>query len=167
MPTSDRGKPAPLSAGLLLYRVDDAGPSVLLGHPGGPFFRNKDFGAWSIPKGLVNDDEDLEAAAQREFEEEVGWRPVGQFEPLGEVRLRSGKRVVAFALRSDQSEEELLARFSPGQFTMEWPPRSGVQQSFPEIDRVAFFSLAAAHERINPGQTPFISRLERLLSQVP
>jgi predicted NUDIX family NTP pyrophosphohydrolase len=137
---------------------------VLLGHPGGPFFANKDAGAWTIPKGLADPDEPLEVAALREFAEELGWRPSGALAPLGEVRLRSGKRVVAFALRTDEPEDVQLARFRPGRFTMEWPPRSGRQHEFPEIDRAAFFSLDAAGEKISAAQRPLLDRLVKLLA---
>jgi predicted NUDIX family NTP pyrophosphohydrolase len=122
--------PHPTSAGVLLFRQAPGTLRVLLAHPGGPYFSNKDAGAWSIPKGLVNPDENLADAARREFEEELGWRPDGELLPLGEVRLRSGKRLVAFALHCDDSEETLLAKFRPGTFTMEWPPRSGRTSEF-------------------------------------
>lgn len=162
-----RGKHSPLSAGILLYRVDDAGAWALLGHPGGPFFGKKDAGAWTIPKGLVLPGEDLAVAARREFAEEVGWRPVGDLEPLGEVRLKSGKRVQGFALRTQEPADALLARFAPGLFTMEWPPRSGRFQEFPEIDRIEFFPLAVARAKINPAQAVFLDRLEQLIASSP
>jgi predicted NUDIX family NTP pyrophosphohydrolase len=144
---------------VLLYRVDADAISVLLGHPGGPFFGAKDAGAWTVPKGLVHPGEDLADAAVREFAEEAGWRPAGQLHALGEVRLRSGKRVAAFALRTHERPADLLDRFAPGVFSMEWPPRSGRMQEFPEIDRIDFFPLALAHEKINPAQRPFLDRL--------
>ena len=160
MPPNDNSRP--LSAGLLLYHVDGATIEALLGHPGGPFFSKKDTGAWTIPKGLVEPGEDLAEAARREFAEEVGWRPEGELEPLGEVRLKSGKRVVGFALRTEEPPATLLARFSPGQFRLEWPPRSGRYEEFPEIDRANFFPLALARDKINPAQAAFLDRLERL-----
>jgi predicted NUDIX family NTP pyrophosphohydrolase len=149
----------PLSAGILLYRIDGTTLEVLLARPGGPFFSNKDVGAWTIPKGLVECGEDLADAARREFDEEVGWRPTGDLEPLGEVLLKSGKRVVGFALRTDEPPADVLARFAPGHFTMEWPPRSGRVEEFPEIDRIAFFPLVAAREKVNPAQAAFLDRL--------
>jgi predicted NUDIX family NTP pyrophosphohydrolase len=155
-------KPAVLSAGILLYRRAGEGVRVLLGHPGGPFFARKDAGAWSIPKGLVDPGEPLEAAARREFEEELGWRPEGELAPLGEVRLSSGKRVTAFALLYAGDEAEALARFAPGRFTMEWPPRSGALAEFPEVDRIAFFDLPTARDKITLSQRPLVDRLEAL-----
>jgi predicted NUDIX family NTP pyrophosphohydrolase len=152
-----------MSAGILLYRSTAEGVRMLLAHPGGPFFAKKDDGAWSIPKGLLEADEDPAAAAVREFEEELGWRPAGEVQPLGEVRLKSGKRVIAFALASDEPEAAMLARFSPGMFQMEWPPRSGRSAEFPEVDRIAFFSLDEAARKLNPAQAPLIERLKDLL----
>jgi predicted NUDIX family NTP pyrophosphohydrolase len=160
-----RPVPHPTSAGVLLFRQAPGTLRVLLAHPGGPYFSNKDAGAWSIPKGLVNPDENLADAARREFEEELGWRPDGELLPLGEVRLRSGKRLVAFALHCDDSEETLLAKFRPGTFTMEWPPRSGRTSEFPEIDRLAFFSLDEAKEKMNDRQAPLLDRLVESLAR--
>jgi predicted NUDIX family NTP pyrophosphohydrolase len=155
------GSASKTSAGILLYRQCQP-LRVLLAHPGGPFFSNQDAGAWTIPKGLVGLDEDLAAAARREFEEELGWRPEGDLEPLGDVTLRSGKRVVAFALCSGDAEESLLARFAPGRFSIEWPPRSGRLAEFPEVDRIAFFSIEAAKEKLNDRQLPLVDRLAAL-----
>ena len=152
-------KATPTSAGILLYRVADEGVSVMLAHPGGPFFQCKDAGAWSIPKGLVNPDESPQDAARREFEEEVGWRPDGELHPLGEVRLKSGKRLIAFALRTHEAPARLCERFSPGVFTMEWPRGSGRLVEMPEVDRIAFFAIDAAREKINPAQQPLLDRL--------
>jgi predicted NUDIX family NTP pyrophosphohydrolase len=164
-------KPRQLSAGILLYRetreTDDS-LRVLLAHPGGPYFTNqdgsskKDAGAWTIPKGLVEPAEESERAARREFEEEVGWRPAGELQPLGEIRLKSGKRVIAFALAYHAAEEELLAKFTPGRFTMEWPPHSGKFSEFPEVDRIEFFSLSTAREKINERQAPLLDRFVEL-----
>jgi predicted NUDIX family NTP pyrophosphohydrolase len=154
--------PQPLSAGLLLYRQSEAGLRVLIAHPGGPYFAKQDLGAWTIPKGLINPGETPRDAALREFAEEVGWRPaceVTDLLELGETRLRSGKRITAFALVTDESEPDLLARFVPGVFKMEWPPRSGQRQAFPEVDRIAFVTLEDAAERLNPAQAVFIERL--------
>jgi predicted NUDIX family NTP pyrophosphohydrolase len=151
-----------LSAGILLYRQTPEGIRVLLAHPGGPYFSKKDAGAWTIPKGLVNVGEDLSAAARREFQEEIGVAADGELESLAEIRLRSGKRVVAFALAYHAAEEELLRGFQPGSFTMEWPPRSGKLSEFPEVDRIAFFSLSAAKEKINERQASLLDRLAEL-----
>jgi predicted NUDIX family NTP pyrophosphohydrolase len=151
-----------VSAGILLYREAAEAKRVLLAHPGGPFFARKDAGAWTIPKGLVDPGEDLADAALREFEEELGWRPAGDLAPLGEVKLKSGKRVVAFALRAAESEQEMLAQFSPGKFSMEWPRGSGRSVEFPEVDRIAFFAVEAARSAINPAQAPLLERLCKL-----
>ena len=156
-------KPTPTSAGILLYRRGEVGVSVLLAHPGGPYFRNKDMGAWTIPKGLINADESPEDAARREFEEEVGWRPEGELQPLGEVRLRSGKRVIAFALQTQDDAAVLYERFAPGAFKMEWPRGSGRFVEMPEVDRIEFLSIDAAREKINPAQQPLLERLLNLL----
>jgi predicted NUDIX family NTP pyrophosphohydrolase len=157
---------AEISAGILLFRDTPDGPRVLLAHPGGPFFVNKDAGAWTIPKGLIAPGEDPAAAARREFAEELGWQSGGELSPLGTVKLRSGKLVHGFAVRSDESEEALLDRFAPGVFTMEWPPRSGRSAEFPEVDRIQFFDLAEAKTRINPGQLAFLERLAVFLSDM-
>jgi predicted NUDIX family NTP pyrophosphohydrolase len=153
---------SPVSAGILLYRKASGGVRVLLAHPGGPFFAKKDVGDWTIPKGLVAPDEELAAAALREFEEELGWRPEGELTPLGEVKLKSGKRVIAFALRSHEEESAMLVRFSPGVFRMEWPPKSGRMAEFPEVDRIAFFSLEEAREKLNEAQAALIDRLAQV-----
>ena len=129
------------SAGLLLWRVRDGVREVLLGHPGGPFYARKDDGCWSIPKGEHDGGEEPLAAARREFAEELGLpAPDGVPVPLGEVQVRRGKTVTVWAVEADPD----LSGFAPGTFAMEWPPRSGRQQEFPEIDRVAWFDLDAA-----------------------
>jgi predicted NUDIX family NTP pyrophosphohydrolase len=129
---------------------------VLLVHPGGPFWAKKDAGAWSIPKGeYVEDEEDPLACARREFEEELGTPPPDDLVPLGEVRQRSGKRVTAWAAAGDLDP----AGIASNTFTMEWPPRSGRMQEFPEVDRAAWFALDEARERINPAQAAFLDRL--------
>ncbi|MBE7939960.1 MULTISPECIES: NUDIX domain-containing protein [Ramlibacter] len=143
------------SAGLLMFRRAAAGLEVLLAHPGGPFWQRKDSGAWTLPKGEIETGEDPLQAALREWREETGFAAGGPFAALGEVRLRSGKRVLAWAFEGDADP---LALRSNG-FEIEWPPRSGRMQSFPEIDRVAWFDLAQARERIAPAQTPFLDRL--------
>jgi predicted NUDIX family NTP pyrophosphohydrolase len=148
------------SAGLLMYRRGDAGLAVLLVHPGGPFWANKDLGAWSIPKGEHTADEEPLAAAQREFAEETGAQPRGEFVPLGEVTQPGGKHVTAWAVEGDFDPATLVS----GTFQMEWPPRSGRQRSFPEVDRAAWLSLDEARRKILAGQRPFIDRLERMLA---
>jgi predicted NUDIX family NTP pyrophosphohydrolase len=144
------------SAGLVVFRERGAALEVLLGHMGGPFWARKDAGAWSIPKGELDDGEDPLAGARREYAEELGHPPTdGPVIELGEIRQRAGKRVVAFAIEGD-FEPELL---DPGTFELEWPPRSGRRQAFPEVDRVAWFDLATARERIVAGQVPLLDRL--------
>ncbi len=141
----------------MLFRVRDDVLEVLLGHMGGPFWVRKDDGAWSIPKGELLDDEQPLVAARREFEEELGHPPPDctAVLELGEVRQGSGKRVIAFAIEGDFDP----ATIQPGTFEMQWPPRSGRVQSFPEIDRVAWFDVAAAGVKIVQGQAPLLDRL--------
>lgn len=156
------------SAGLLCYRRDAVGAiEVLLAHPGGPFFRNKDAGAWSIPKGLANEGEELLAAARREFTEEVGWTTDAgdAFMALESVRMKSGKTVHAWAFASRQPGRPELPGTSV--VTLQWPPKSGRELTFPEIDRAEFFSLPAAREKIIPVQQPFLTRLQAALEQKP
>jgi predicted NUDIX family NTP pyrophosphohydrolase len=145
-----------ISAGLLLYRQRNSKLELLLVHPGGPFWRNKSEGAWSIPKGEVVVDEDLLEAAQREFQEETGYLPAGPFIPLAPVKLKSGKVVHAWAVEGDFD----LAAFKSNTFTLEWPPRSGKMVEFPEVDRAEFFDSTTAKGKINPAQGAFISELE-------
>jgi predicted NUDIX family NTP pyrophosphohydrolase len=142
-----------VSAGILVFRRKPR-LELLLAHPGGPYWRNKDDGAWSIPKGNVESG-DLLACAKREFNEETGLVAAGQFAALSPLRQKSGKTVHAFALEADFD----LVAFSSNAFEMEWPPRSGQQQSFPEIDRIAYFGLSAARRKILAGQRPFIEEL--------
>jgi predicted NUDIX family NTP pyrophosphohydrolase len=153
---------ATISAGLLMF-VDagERGVEVLLVHPGGPFFRNKDLGAWTIPKGLPEPGEELRAAAIREFTEETGLPVREPLHPLGEIRQKGGKVVHAWAFAGDP----LPAGFQPrsNSFEIEWPPRSGRRQSFPEVDRAELFPLDAARARINPAQLPFLERLASAL----
>ena len=131
-------------------------------HPGGPFWAGKDLGAWSIPKGELDEGEDPRACALREFAEETGTRlPAGALDDLGEVSLKSGKRVMAYAVAGDLDAAEVRSNT----FELEWPPRSGRTQAFPEIDRAAWFDLAAARERLNPAQAAFVDRLETLLAR--
>ena len=146
------------SAGILLYRRRATGAEVLLVHPGGPFWAKRDDGAWSIPKGEYADGEDPLAAARREFEEELGSALPGDAElrALGEVRQKNGKRVAAWAAEGDLDAS--AARSNT--FEMEWPPRSGRRQEFPEIDRAEWFTLAQAREKLLPAQAAFLDRLE-------
>jgi predicted NUDIX family NTP pyrophosphohydrolase len=148
------------SAGIVLYRLRDGVPEVLLVHPGGPFWAKKDNGVWSIPKGEHGEDEDPRATALREFEEETGAAPPpGALADLGTVRLKSGKRVAAWAVEGDLDPETIHSNT----FEMEWPPRSGRSQEFPEIDRAGWFGLETAREKLNPAQGAFLDRLRELL----
>jgi predicted NUDIX family NTP pyrophosphohydrolase len=148
------------SAGILLFRRGAGGAEVLLVHPGGPFWARKDLGAWSIPKGEHGDDEDALAAARREFEEETGTAlPDGPLTALGDIRQRGGKRVRAWALEGDFDP----ATVRSNTFELEWPPRSGRTQAFPEIDRAAWFGLDEARERLLGAQAPFLDRLREHL----
>jgi len=147
-----------LSAGLLMFRRTPEGIEVFLVHPGGPFWMKKDLGAWSIPKGEHPETEDPFAAALREFEEETGIRPEGDFLPLGELRQPSGKRITAWAFEGDCDPASIRSNL----FSLEWPPRSGRTQEFPEVDRAAWFSLAEARQKILKGQGPLLDRLLEL-----
>jgi predicted NUDIX family NTP pyrophosphohydrolase len=146
------------SAGILMYRRGDAGINVLLVHPGGPFWRNRDLGAWSIPKGELDDGEDSEAAARREFKEELGIAAVGPLRPLGRVRQRAGKTVQAYALEGNLD----VGGMRSNNVAIEWPPRSGRAMYVPEIDRAAWFVIPLAREKILAGQRPFLDRLVSL-----
>ena len=148
------------SAGIVLYRRDAHEIVVLLVHPGGPFWAGKDLGAWSIPKGEYAPGDDPHEAALREFEEELGVRPAGEPELLGELVQRGGKHVVAFALQGYLD----VASVRSNMFELEWPPRSGRLQSFPEIDRAGWFSLEEARAKLLPSQLPFLDRLAQLIS---
>jgi predicted NUDIX family NTP pyrophosphohydrolase len=143
-----------------MYRTCDGLLQVLLVHPGGPFFRNRDEGAWSIPKGEVEPGEDLLEAARREFEEEMGVRPTGRFLALTAVKQKGGKVVHAWAIEGDCDPGAL----GGSTFTMEWPPRSGRQEEFPEVDRADFFDLDTARRKINAAQVPLIDELERQIA---
>ena len=153
------------SAGILLFRRDADGTKVLIVHPGGPFFARKDAGAWSLPKGEAAEGEALEATARREFREEVGIEARGPLIPLGSVRMRSGKTVHAWALEGTGGDFDpaQLSSLSSNTFSLEWPPRSGQLQEFPEIDRAEFVPLATARLKLNPAFAAFIDRLEQLL----
>jgi predicted NUDIX family NTP pyrophosphohydrolase len=143
-----------VSAGLLAFRRND-GIEVLLAHPGGPFWSKKDDGAWTIPKGVSDADADTLSAARREFTEETGFVAEGDMLPLKAVRQRSGKTVMAWAFEADFD----LAKFRSNEFEMEWPPRSGRLESFPEIDRLAWFGYEAALTKIIAYQKPFLLEL--------
>ena len=143
------------SAGLLLFRESAAGLEVLLVHPGGPFWAKKDDGAWSIPKGEFGDDEEALTAAKREFEEEMGAPPAGEFIPLEPVRQPGGKLVFAWALQADFD----TSRLKSNMFSMEWPPKSGRQQEFPEIERAGWFPLELARVKILKGQAGLLDQL--------
>ena len=149
-----------VSAGVLAFRRRPT-VEVLLGHPGGPFWRNKDDGAWTIPKGLLEPGDDLLAAACREFTEETNLRAAGTPIPLQPVKQASGKAVHAFAVEADLG----LDGFASNTFELEWPPRSGRRQSFPEIDRIAYFSLAEAMIKIIAYQRPLLLQLETVLAR--
>lgn len=138
-----------------MYRRRNGEIEVFLVHPGGPLRVNKDLGAWSIPKGEYTTEEPAIDAARREFEEETGLRPVGPFIELGEVKQKSGKIVSGWAFEGDLDPKDLRSNT----FCMEWPPRSGRQQEFPEVDRGAWYSVPGARPRINQGQLPFLDRL--------
>ena len=142
------------SAGLLMYRRKE-GLEVFLVHPGGPFWAKKDLGAWSIPKGEYEVDEEPLAAARREFKEETGIPATGNFIELGELRQPGGKVVSAWAFEGDFDANELRSNT----FEMEWPPRSGRKMEFPEVDRGAWYSVEEARRRLTPGQIIFVDRL--------
>ncbi|WP_406462519.1 NUDIX domain-containing protein [Streptomyces sp. NBC_01622] len=144
------------SAGLLLFRHTDHGLEVLLGHMGGPFFARRDAGAWSVPKGEYEPDETAWDAARREFQEELGLAPPeGEAIGLGEVRQTNGKVVTAWAIEADLDPATVV----PGTFRMEWPPRSGQVQEFPELDRVEWMDLERARAAIVKAQATFLDRL--------
>jgi predicted NUDIX family NTP pyrophosphohydrolase len=147
------------SAGILLYRRRGEALEVLLAHPGGPFWTRRVDGAWTIPKGLVDAGETVEAAARREFLEELGAEAVGELMPLGSVRQRSGKHVEAFALEGDFD----VATLKSNTFETEWPPRSGRKQTYPEVDRAAWMDLATARVKLLEAQRPLLDRLEAAL----
>jgi len=147
------------SAGLLLFRRRGSGMDVLLVHPGGPIWAKRDAGAWSIPKGEPETGEDPLTAARREFAEELGRGVNGKFIPLSPVRQPGGKLVLAWALEADFDANSITSNT----FSMEWPPRSGRQQAFPEIDRAEWFPLDVARQKILAGQAPLLDELRRLV----
>lgn len=149
-----------LSAGILLYRRRQEGLQVFLVHPGGPFWAKKDEGAWSIPKGMYQETEDALAAAKREFHEETGSEVNGPFRALSPLKQPSGKVLSVWAAEGDLDE----TRLNSNTFFLEWPPRSGRMQEFPEVDRGAWFDLLAARTKLQQGQRGFLDQLEQLLS---
>ena len=151
------------SAGLLMYRTYNGDLQVLLAHPGGPYYQNKDDGWWSIPKGEIEPGEEPLAAARREFAEETGIRPTGPFHDLGVIRQKGGKRVHAWAFSGDCDPASIVCNT----FILEWPPRSGRTQEFPEIDRAEFFNLETARRKINPAQAPLLDALAQQLQRNP
>ena len=151
------------SAGILAYRWRDE-PELFLVHPGGPFWKNKDDGAWSIPKGEIDPDEEPLSAAQREFEEETGLKVGGTFTPLAPVKIASGKVIEAWAIEHDLDADAIASNT----FEIEWPPRSGKRQAFPEVDRAAWFPAPIALRKITPGQVSLLVQLlERLGAPTP
>lgn len=146
------------SAGVLMYRERGPAVEVLLVHPGGPFWAKKDDRAWSIPKGEFSEGEGALDAAKREFREETGFEPQGDFQPLGSVRQPGGKTVHAWAIKGDAD----VANFKSNTFSMEWPPGSGNVREFPEVDRAAWFSLDDAKRKISKGQVAFLNQLENM-----
>jgi predicted NUDIX family NTP pyrophosphohydrolase len=148
------GRKSETSAGLVAFRRGE-GLEILLAHPGGPFWAKRDDGAWTIPKGRIDPGGDLLATARREFAEETGLAAEGAFVPLRPVRQKSGKLVHAWAFEADFD----LSRFSSNLFELEWPPRSGRRQNFPEIDRIAYFAFPTALRKIIAYQQPFLLEL--------
>jgi predicted NUDIX family NTP pyrophosphohydrolase len=149
------------SAGLLLYRESPSGLEVLLVHPGGPFFARRDLGAWSIPKGQVEEGEDLLAAARRELHEETGFPAEGDAIPLGEIRQQGGKVVHAWAVRGDADPGCLRSNT----FELEWPRGSGRRRAYPEVDRAAWFAPDEARRRVLAAQVPLLDRLLEALAR--
>lgn len=157
MPSSHAAK---ASAGLLMFRQRAGVLEVFLVHPGGPYFRNKDEGAWTIPKGQIEAGEEPIEAALREFTEETGLRPEGPYLPLSPIRQKGGKTVMGWAFRGDTTDP---VRIRPNSFTLEWPPRSGHMREFPEVDFAAFFTIEEARRKLNPAQVAFVDELVRLV----
>lgn len=149
----------PISAGLLLYRIRDGRLEVLLAHPGGPFWKNRDAGAWTIPKGLVEEGENLLDAACREFQEETGIVPHAPYHPLGEVRQTAGKKVHAWAWEGEADPQEIRSNLASVQLST----RSNQRVSVPEVDRCDWFGIDLACEKINPAQVAFLGRLQVVL----
>jgi predicted NUDIX family NTP pyrophosphohydrolase len=150
---------AGVSAGMLLFRRRDGGPQILLAHPGGPFWSSRDMGAWTIPKGIVEEGEDLLDAARREFREETGIEPVPPFIPLGAIKQKAGKTVHAWGWEGDADADKTTSNI----MRTEWPRGSGKWLTFPEVDRCAWFEAATARVKINPAQAELIERLDEML----
>ena len=146
-----------------MFRRQGAAIEVLLAHPGGPFWAARDAASWTLPKGAVDEGEDPLAAARREFNEETGFTSQPPYLLLGELRQKSGKRITAWAFEGDGDPRELRSNL----FEMEWPPRSGRMQSFPEVDRVEWFTLPQARRKLLPGQLGFLDALETVLAGAP
>jgi len=149
------------SAGILVYRRDPNGLAVLLAHPGGPIFRRRDAGAWTIPKGEIEPDEEPLAAARRELTEETGFVVDGPFLDLGTVKQKNGKIVHGFAFEADFDPKALTSQL----FRMEWPPKTGKFAEFPEVDRAEYFSIDVAREKLNLAQSEFLDRLLAALDE--
>ena len=145
-----------------MFRRTNEAIEFLLVHPGGPFWKNKEGGAWTIPKGEAQPEEELFARAQIEFEEELGIKPFGEFHPLGSIKQKGGKTVHAWAFEGDLPDSFEL---KSNTFEMEWPPRSGKLSQFPEIDRAEFFSETDARRKMNPAQVPFLDRLRAAVAK--
>ena len=148
------------SAGILLYRLGRSTLEVFLVHPGGPFWRNKDAGAWSIPKGEFDEDENPLKAAKREFQEETGCSVEGEFIELAPLQQPGGKVVYAWAVEGECQAESIKSNT----FSLEWPPRSGKRQEFPEVDKARWFTLEVAKQKVLPGQVGFLHELQRRIS---
>jgi predicted NUDIX family NTP pyrophosphohydrolase len=161
VPESPPRKRGRVSAGLLMFRRKNDSIEFLLVHPGGPFWKNKDDGAWTVPKGEAADGEDLLTRALIEFEEELGFKPAGDFIPLGSIKQKGGKTVHAWAFKGDLPQDFQL---KSNTFQLEWPPRSGKFVDFPEVDRAEFFSEEVARRKINSAQAPFLDRLRDALA---
>jgi predicted NUDIX family NTP pyrophosphohydrolase len=149
-----------VSAGLLMYRVREGELEFLLAHPGGPFWKERDAGAWTIPKGEIQSGEEPLAAARREFEEEIGLKPQGEFIELTPITQKGGKVVHAWAFEGEFDPAVIRSNT----FEMEWPPHSGKFQTCPEVDRASFFGMAEARRKINPAQIAFLDELKQLRS---
>ena len=152
-----------VSAGLLMYRIQDGKLQVLLAHPGGPLFKNKDEGAWTIPKGEIELGEDLLEAAKREFKEEIGVTPTGPFIALTPITQKGGKIVHAWAFKGDCDPGTIVSNT----FSIEWPPRSGRLMDFPEIDRAEFYDVAVASRKIKAAQAALIDELQGVVEPKP
>lgn len=148
------------SAGILLYRMKDTKPEVLLVYPGGPYFSGKDAGNWSIPKGEFTEGEEPLAAAVREMEEETGYRPEGDFIELIPIQQKSGKKVYCWAVPGDLDPDTILSNT----FEIEWPPKSGKRKSYPEIDKAEWFTIATAKLKINERQIPLLDELQSYIT---